>query len=104
MGRFGAYLRTAFLNRWNLLFVGAGVAAALIAGFPGVILPLVAAGELYYLSSMLTNRGSAPPSRRRTRRPGGPRRRPGPGPPTSGSARGCPSRCSTGSTSSATTA
>jgi hypothetical protein len=55
MGRFGAYLRTAFLNRWNLLFVGAGVAAALIAGFPGVILPLVAAGELYYLSSMLTN-------------------------------------------------
>jgi len=55
MGRFGAYLRTAFLNRWNLLFVGGGVAAALIAGFPGVILPLVAAGELYYLSSMLTN-------------------------------------------------
>ena len=55
MGRIGAYLRTAFTNRWNLLFAGAGVAAAVISGFPGVILPLVAAGELYYLASMVTN-------------------------------------------------
>jgi hypothetical protein len=31
------------------------VAAAVISGFPGVILPLVAAGELYYLASMVTN-------------------------------------------------
>ena len=55
MGRIGAYLRTAFTNRWNLLFAGAGVAAAVISGFPGVILPLVAAGEIYYLASMVTN-------------------------------------------------
>lgn len=54
-GRFGAYFRTAFTNRWNLLFAGAGVAAALISGFPGVILPLVAAGEIYYLASMLSS-------------------------------------------------
>lgn len=55
MGRIGAYLRTAFTNRWNLLFTGAGVAAAVISGFPGVILPLVAAAEIYYLASMVTN-------------------------------------------------
>lgn len=53
--RFGAYLRTAFGSRWNLLFVGAGVAAAVISGFPTVVLPLVVAGELLYLASMVTN-------------------------------------------------
>ena len=37
------YLWSAFANRWNLLFCGGGVAAALISGFPGVVLPLVAA-------------------------------------------------------------
>jgi aspartate kinase len=31
------------------------VAAAFISGFPGVVLPLVAAGEIYYLASMLSN-------------------------------------------------
>jgi predicted nucleic acid-binding Zn-ribbon protein len=49
------YLRTAFTTRWNLLFFGAGVAAAFISGFPGVVLPLVAAAEIYYLASMVTN-------------------------------------------------
>jgi len=49
------YLQTAFTTRWNLLFFGAGLAAAFISGFPGVVLPLVAAGELYYIASMLTN-------------------------------------------------
>ena len=53
--RLSDYLRTAFTTRWNLLFFGGGVAAAFISGFPGVILPLVAAGEIYYLASMLTN-------------------------------------------------
>ena len=53
--RFGAYLRTAFTTRWNLLLFGGGVAAAFISGFPGVLLPLVAAGEIYYLASMLAN-------------------------------------------------
>jgi predicted nucleic acid-binding Zn-ribbon protein len=49
------YLRTAFTTRWNLLFFGAGVAAAFISGFPGIVLPLVAAAEIYYLASMVTN-------------------------------------------------
>jgi predicted nucleic acid-binding Zn-ribbon protein len=49
------YLRTAFTTRWNLLFFGAGIAAAFISGFPGVVLPLVAAAEVYYLASMLSN-------------------------------------------------
>ena len=53
--RVGSYLKTAFITKWNLLFVGGGVAAALISGFPGIVLPLVLAGEVYYLASMLAN-------------------------------------------------
>jgi len=55
--RFGGYLKTAFTTRWNLLFFGAGVAAALIAGGPatGIALPLVAAAEILYLASMVGN-------------------------------------------------
>lgn len=55
ISRIGAYLRTAFTTKWNLLLFGGGVAAAFISGFPGVILPLVVAGEVYYLASMLGN-------------------------------------------------
>ena len=44
--RLSDYLRTAFTTRWNLLFFGGGVAAAFISGFPEVILPLVAAGNI----------------------------------------------------------
>lgn len=55
ISRIGAYLKTAFTTRWNLLLFGGGVAAAFISGFPGVILPLVIAGEVYYLASMLGN-------------------------------------------------
>ncbi len=53
--RLGRYLKTAFTARWNLLYVLGGTAAAFVSGFPGVILPLVAAGEIWYLASMLTN-------------------------------------------------
>jgi hypothetical protein len=53
--RVGAYLKTAFTTRWNLLLFGGGVAAAFISGFPGILLPLVLAGEIYYLASMLAN-------------------------------------------------
>ena len=53
--RVGAYLKTAFTTRWNLLLFGGGVAAAFISGFPGIVLPLVLAGEIYYLASMLAN-------------------------------------------------
>jgi hypothetical protein len=51
----GAYLKTAFTARWNLLLFGGGVAAALISGAAGIVLPLVVAGEVYYLASMVAN-------------------------------------------------
>ncbi len=48
------YLKEAFLFRWNLLFFTAAVGAGLIAPFPDVILPLVAAGELAYLTGLVS--------------------------------------------------
>ena len=54
-GRLGAYLKTAFTTRWNLLLFGGGVAAALLSGASGIVLPLVVAGEVYYLASMVAN-------------------------------------------------
>ena len=54
-GRLGAYLKTAFTARWNLLLFGGGVAAALLSGAAGIVLPLVVAGEVYYLASMVAN-------------------------------------------------
>lgn len=53
--RAGRYLRAAFTYHWNLLYVGAGTAAALISGRPDVVLPLVAAGEVFYLAKMFTS-------------------------------------------------
>lgn len=53
--RAGRYLKAAFTYHWNLLYVGTGVAVALISGRPEVVLPLVAAGEVFYLASMFTN-------------------------------------------------
>ena len=49
-----AYLREAFLFRWNLLLFGGGVAAAVMTPFPEVLLPLVAAGELTYLAGLVS--------------------------------------------------
>jgi len=49
------YLKAAFTYHWNLLYVGAGTALALISGRPDVVLPLVAAGEVLYLASMYAN-------------------------------------------------
>jgi hypothetical protein len=49
-----AYLREAFLFRWNLLlFLGSTVAAALTP-IPEVLLPLVAAGEITYLTGLVS--------------------------------------------------
>ena len=46
---FAKYVKTAFLNRWNLLvFLGLS-AFALVSGKPDVLLPLVVAGEVGYL-------------------------------------------------------
>jgi hypothetical protein len=43
------YLKTAFLNRWNLLAFLGSAAFGLVSGRPDVVLPLVAAAELGYL-------------------------------------------------------
>jgi len=49
-----AYLKEAFLFRWNLLFFLGGVAAAALTPLAPVLLPLVAAGELTYLTGLVS--------------------------------------------------
>jgi hypothetical protein len=46
------YLKEAFTFRWNLLFFGGAVAAALMSPSPDVLLPIVAAGEMAYLAGL----------------------------------------------------
>src|SRR5438128_11088538 len=48
------YLKEAFLFRWNLLFLLGGTAAAALTPLAGVLLPLVAAGELSYLTGLIS--------------------------------------------------
>jgi hypothetical protein len=48
------YLREAFMFRWNLLFFVGAVAGAALTPLPAVLLPLVAAGELTYLTGLIT--------------------------------------------------
>jgi hypothetical protein len=49
-----SYLKEAFLFRWNLLlFLGAATAAA-ISPLPDVLLPLVAIGEVTYLTGLVS--------------------------------------------------
>jgi hypothetical protein len=48
------YLKEAFLFRWNLLFFLGGTAAAVMTPLAPVLLPLVAAGELTYLTGLLS--------------------------------------------------
>lgn len=51
----GAYLKRAFLHRWNmLLFLGAA-GVALLSPMPDVMLPLVAAAELVYLTALISH-------------------------------------------------
>lgn len=49
------YLRRAFLYHWNLLAVGAGVAASVISGHADIALPLLAAGEIAYLAGLASH-------------------------------------------------
>ncbi|MCB1087395.1 MAG: hypothetical protein KDM63_10145, partial [Verrucomicrobiae bacterium] len=49
-------LSRAFKWHWNLLFLGAGVAFALLSGQFSVVLPAILAGELAYLGFLGTNR------------------------------------------------
>src|SRR5438045_2293245 len=48
------YLREAFLFRWNLLLFLGGTAAAVMTPLAPVLLPLVAAGELTYLTGLVS--------------------------------------------------
>jgi len=48
------YLKEAFLFRWNLLFFLGATAAASLTPVAGVLLPLVAAGELTYLTGLVS--------------------------------------------------
>src|SRR6185295_20402303 len=48
------YLREAFLFRWNLLLFLGGTAAAVMTPLAPVLLPLVAAGELTYLTGLMS--------------------------------------------------
>src|ERR687887_1034514 len=48
------YLKEAFLFRWNLLFFLGGAAAATLTPLAPVLLPLVAAGELTYLTGLVS--------------------------------------------------
>jgi len=48
------YLKEAFLFRWNLLFLLGGTAAAAMTPLAPVLLPLVAAGELTYLTGLIS--------------------------------------------------
>ena len=46
---FAKYLKTAFLNRWNLLALLGGAGFALLSGQADVALPLILAGEAAYV-------------------------------------------------------
>jgi hypothetical protein len=48
------YLKEAFLFRWNLLFFLGGTAAAVMTPVAPILLPLVAAGELTYLTGLIS--------------------------------------------------
>lgn len=48
------YLREAFLFRWNLLFFLGAAGAAALTPFAPVLLPLVAAGEITYLTGLVS--------------------------------------------------
>jgi DNA repair exonuclease SbcCD ATPase subunit len=51
----GEYVKRAFLYRWNLLAVFGATAAALLSPIPDALLPLIAAGEIIYLTGLVSN-------------------------------------------------
>lgn len=51
----GKYLKTAFLNRWNLLVTCGATGFALLSGRPDVFMPLIAAAEIAYLGLLGTH-------------------------------------------------
>ena len=53
--RIGKYIKAAFANKWNLLFVAAGTAFSFLTGRPDIALPLMAAGEIAYLGLLASH-------------------------------------------------
>ena len=49
------YLKRAFLYRWNLLLVTGGAVAAALSPWPDAMLALVAAGELVFLTQLVSS-------------------------------------------------
>ncbi|MBF0223867.1 MAG: hypothetical protein HQK76_00305 [Desulfobacterales bacterium] len=49
------YFFAAFFFHWNLLLFSAGTATGLISGFGDIVIPLVAAAEIIYLSATASN-------------------------------------------------
>jgi hypothetical protein len=49
------YITSAFLYHWNLLAFLGGMGFALLSGFPGILCPLVLAGEAAYLGLLGTH-------------------------------------------------
>jgi hypothetical protein len=49
------YIKTAFVQPWNLLLFAGGVGFALLSGHPDVAIPVVVAGELLYLGFLGTH-------------------------------------------------
>lgn len=49
------YVKTAFLNRWNLLAVLGGTVFSFVSGQPDIVLPLLMAGEVAYLGFLGTH-------------------------------------------------
>lgn len=52
---FGKYLKTAFVNRWNLLLFLGGMGFAFLSGHADIAAPLVLAGEIGYLGFLGTH-------------------------------------------------
>ena len=48
------YLKEAFLFRWNVLLFFGATAAAALTPIPDLLLPLVGAGEIMYLSGLIS--------------------------------------------------
>jgi chemotaxis protein histidine kinase CheA len=52
---FGKYIKTAFTNRWNLLWLGGAAAFALLTPIPDVVLAIISAAEITYLGLLGTH-------------------------------------------------
>jgi len=52
---FGKYIKTAFMNRWNLLWFGGAAVFALLTPVPSAVLAVAAAAELTYLGLLGTH-------------------------------------------------